>query len=184
MPDNLAFQPQTGILHVLMDATTSAADPAFTNDDVWACLPDGNDSDTLSDGCVRVMTLKDGNAEFTGIQFFADGTRFLIHLQHRTQEGRAVPQTTDEILVSGLHIPGEGIQAPDLLETYVSPPLDQPAPVLQRGGSFAIQDYVKNSGPTPASDSTTQFYLSLNPVKESGDVLLGGPSPPSPPGVP
>jgi hypothetical protein len=69
MPDNLAFQPHTGILYVLMDATTSADDPAFTNDDVWACLPDGNDSDTLTDGCVRVMTLKDGNAEFTGIQF-------------------------------------------------------------------------------------------------------------------
>jgi hypothetical protein len=105
MPDNLAFQPHTGILYVLMDATTSAEDPAFTNDDVWACLPDGADSDTLSDGCVRVMTLKDGNAEFTGIRFFPDGQSFLIHTQHRTQEGRAVPNTTDELLVSGLHIP-------------------------------------------------------------------------------
>jgi len=62
-----------------MDATTSAEDPDFTNDDVWACLLDGDDSDTLSDGCVRVMTLKDGNAEFTGIQFLADGKSFLIH---------------------------------------------------------------------------------------------------------
>jgi secreted PhoX family phosphatase len=105
MPDNLAFQPHTGILYVLMDATTSAEDPEFTNDDVWACLPDGDDSDTLSDGCVRVMTLKDGNAEFTGIQFLADGTSFLIHLQHRTQDGRAVPHTTDMLLVSGLRIP-------------------------------------------------------------------------------
>src|SRR5215510_5175413 len=105
MPDNLAFQPHTGILYVLMDATTNAEDPDFTNDDVWACLPDGDDSDTLSDGCVRVMTLKDGEAEFTGIQFLADGQSFLIHLQHRTQEGRAVPHTTDEILVSGLSIP-------------------------------------------------------------------------------
>src|SRR5262245_50316119 len=105
MPDNLAFQPHTGILYVLMDATTSAEDPNFTNDDVWACLPDGEDIDTLSDGCVRVMTLKDGNAEFTGIQFLADGKSFLIHLQHRTQEGRAVPHTTDMILVSGLRIP-------------------------------------------------------------------------------
>jgi hypothetical protein len=105
MPDNLAFQPHTGILYVLMDATTSAEDPAFTNDDVWACLPDGADSDTLSDGCVRVMTLKDGEAEFTGIQFFAGGQSFLIHTQHRTQEGRAVPNTTDELLVSGLRIP-------------------------------------------------------------------------------
>ena len=104
MPDNLAFQPHTGILYVLMDATTSAEDPDFTNDDVWACLPDGADRDTLSDGCVRVMTLKDGNAEFTGIQFLADGKSFLIHLQHRTQDGRAVPHTTDMLLVSGLQI--------------------------------------------------------------------------------
>jgi Predicted phosphatase len=105
MPDNLAFQPHTGILYVLMDATTSVDDPDFTNDDVWACLPDGDDNDTLSDGCVRVMTLKDGNAEFTGIQFLADGKSFLIHLQHRTQDGRAVPHTTDMLLVSGLRIP-------------------------------------------------------------------------------
>jgi len=104
MPDNVDFQPGTGILYILMDATTSAEDPTFGNDDVWACLPDGADSDVLSDGCVRVMTLKDGNAEFTGIQFLGDGKSFLIHLQHRTQDGRAVPHTTDELLVSGLKI--------------------------------------------------------------------------------
>jgi secreted PhoX family phosphatase len=105
MPDNLAFQPHTGILYVLMDATTSAEDPEFPNDDVWACLPDGEDADTLSDGCVRVMTLEDGNAEFTGIQFLADGRSFLIHLQHRTQDGRAVPHTSDMLRVSGLRVP-------------------------------------------------------------------------------
>lgn len=104
MPDNVAFQPKTGILYVLMDATTSAENPAFSNDDVWACLPDGADSDTLSDGCVRVMTLKDGTAEFTGIQFLADGRSFLIHLQHRTQTGRAVQGTTDLIQVSGIRV--------------------------------------------------------------------------------
>jgi secreted PhoX family phosphatase len=106
MPDNVAFQPNTGILYVLMDATTSAEDPAFANDDVWACLPDGADSDTLSDGCVRVMTLKDGNAEFTGIEFLADGRSFLINLQHRTQVGRAVQHTADMVLVSGFKSPG------------------------------------------------------------------------------
>ena len=46
----------------------------------------------------------DANAEFTGIQFLADGKSFLIHLQHRTQDGRAVPHTTDMLLVSGLRI--------------------------------------------------------------------------------
>jgi subtilase family serine protease len=45
--------------------------------------------------------------------------------------------------------------------------------VLEGGGSVAIQDYVQNSGPTPAGNSTTQFYLSLNSVKDSADVLLG-----------
>jgi hypothetical protein len=105
MPDNVAFQPHSGILYVLMDATTSAENPSFTNDDVWACLPDGEDTDILSDGCVRVMTLKDGEAEFTGIEFLGDGESFLIHLQHRTQEGRAVAGTTDELRVSGLKNP-------------------------------------------------------------------------------
>ena len=105
MPDNVDFQPKTGILYVLMDATTSAENPSFTNDDVWACLPDGADSDTLSDGCVRVMSNKDGSSEFTGIQFLGDGKSFLIHLQHRTQDGRATPHTTDQLKVSGIRIP-------------------------------------------------------------------------------
>jgi secreted PhoX family phosphatase len=104
MPDNLDFQPGTGILYILMDATTSAENVSSTNDQVWACLRDGKDPDTLSDGCVRVMNLRDGAAEFTGIQFLGDGTSFLIHLQHRTQDGRAVPATTDEILVTGLKV--------------------------------------------------------------------------------
>jgi hypothetical protein len=104
MPDNLDFQPGTGILYLLMDATTSAEDPNQTNDQVWACLPDGADSDILSDGCVRVMNLKDGDAEFTGIQFLGDGKSFLIHVQHRTQDGRAVPHTTDELMVTGLAV--------------------------------------------------------------------------------
>jgi Bacterial protein of unknown function (DUF839) len=105
MPDNLDFQPGTGILYLLMDATTSAEDPNRTNDQVWACLPDGADADILTDGCVRVLNLKDGEAEFTGIEFLGDGQTFLIHLQHRDQDGRAVAHTSDEIEVSGLAVP-------------------------------------------------------------------------------
>lgn len=104
MPDNLDFQPGTGILYLLMDATTSAEGPNATNDQVWACLPDGADSDILTDGCVRVMNLKDGDAEFSGIEFLGDGRSFLIHVQHRTQDGRAVPHTTDELLITGLAV--------------------------------------------------------------------------------
>jgi secreted PhoX family phosphatase len=57
-----------------------------------------------NNGCAWVMTLKDGNAEFTGIKFLADGKSFLVHLQHRTQESCTVPNTTDELWVSGFHI--------------------------------------------------------------------------------
>lgn len=103
MPDNLDFQPGTGNLYILMDATT-AAEGWSSNDDVWACLPDGADRDLLSDGCVRVMSLKDGEAEFSGIEFLADGRSFLIHLQHRSQQGRAIPGTSDLLLVSGLQV--------------------------------------------------------------------------------
>ena len=104
MPDNLDFQPRTGNLFILMDATTSAEDPNRTNDQVWACLPDGRDDDILSDGCVRVMNLRDGDAEFTGIEFLGDGKSFLIHLQHRNQDGRAIPETSDMLLISGFQV--------------------------------------------------------------------------------
>jgi Bacterial protein of unknown function (DUF839) len=101
MPDNLDFQPRTGILYVLQDATTTA-EGGTTNDSVWACLPDGTDLDVLSDGCVRVLNSLDGVGEWTGIEFLADGTGFFINHQHRTQDGRAVPETTDMLLITGL----------------------------------------------------------------------------------
>jgi hypothetical protein len=43
------------------------------------------------------------------MEFLADGKKFLIHLQHRTQEGRAIPNTTDELL----HL---GYQGPKVIE--------------------------------------------------------------------
>ena len=104
MPDNLDFQPGTGILYILMDATTTA-EGGTTNDSVWACLPDGSDLDVLSDGCVRVLNSLDGVGEWSGIEFLGDGKSFLINHQHRTQDGRAVPETTDMLEVSGLSLP-------------------------------------------------------------------------------
>ena len=104
MPDNLDFQPGTGVLYIAMDATTSFDDPAVTNDSVWACLRDGADPDVLSDGCLRVMNLKDGEGEFTGVEFLADGRSFLVNLTHRTQVDRRIPDTTDMLLISGLSV--------------------------------------------------------------------------------
>jgi len=58
----------------------------------------------LSDGCVRVLNSLDGAGEWTGIEFLADGKSFFINHQHRTQDGRDVPETTDMLLVSGLTV--------------------------------------------------------------------------------
>jgi secreted PhoX family phosphatase len=98
--DNVDFDPATGYLWIDMDATTSADSDVFGNDDVWVCLPDGDDYDLLTDGCARALTLLDGGAEFTGIEFLADGSGFYQHLQHRTQEGDATPDTSDLLLVT------------------------------------------------------------------------------------
>jgi secreted PhoX family phosphatase len=98
--DNVDFDPATGNLWINMDATTSADSDTFGNDDVWVCLPDGDDDDLQSDGCARAMTLLDGGAEFTGIEFLADGSGFYQHLQHRTQDGDATPGTSELLLVT------------------------------------------------------------------------------------
>jgi len=99
MPDNIDFDPATGNLWINMDASTSAEEPAFGNDDVWVCLPDGGDDDLLTDGCARAVTLLDGEAEFSGITFLADGSGFYQHLQHRAQDGDATLGTSEMIKV-------------------------------------------------------------------------------------
>ena len=79
MPDNMAYQPIRGnwILH------EDGAGPAVgRNNDLWSCLEDGQDDDTLSDGCVRVATLNDLTAEWTGGIFDASGRNFYVSVQH------------------------------------------------------------------------------------------------------
>jgi hypothetical protein len=69
MLDNVAFQPHTGNLVVLEDGPTSIVLPNGTSrprgNDLWICLPDGADDDTLSDGCVRFASLRDTSSEPT-----------------------------------------------------------------------------------------------------------------------
>ncbi len=52
------------------------------NNDLWDCLPDGPDQDLLSDGCVRIATLDDLTAEWTGGTFDATGRHFYVSIQH------------------------------------------------------------------------------------------------------
>ena len=72
-PDNIAFQPGTGNLFVIEDNA---------NGDVWSCLPDGVDRDIKSDGCVKVLSVKDSSAEPTGLIFSASGKTAYLTVQH------------------------------------------------------------------------------------------------------
>lgn len=71
--DNLAFQPKTGNLYVIED---------HDNGDVFACLPDGADRDIKSDGCVKILSVKDSSAEPTGFIFTPDGRTAYVSIQH------------------------------------------------------------------------------------------------------
>lgn len=71
--DNLDFQPLTGNLYVIED---------HDNGDIFACLPDGADRDIKSDGCVKVVSVRDSSAEPTGFIFSPDGTTAYLSIQH------------------------------------------------------------------------------------------------------
>lgn len=97
--DNLAFQPHSGNLYVIED---------HANGDVWACLPDGTDTNIKSDGCVKILRLKDQSAEPTGFLFSADGSTAFFNIQH--SDDRNMPAvddwgTDDLIKVTGFRLP-------------------------------------------------------------------------------
>ena len=77
MMDNIAYQPGRGnwILHEDGERRTG-------NNDLWSCVDDGMDDDLLSDGCIRVASLNDFGAEWTGGIFSADGKHFYVSVQH------------------------------------------------------------------------------------------------------
>jgi secreted PhoX family phosphatase len=79
MMDNMAYHPKRGFWVLHEDGDGPAVG---RNNDLWACLDDGDDDDSLSDGCIRVATLNDLNAEWTGGIFDASGTRFYVSVQH------------------------------------------------------------------------------------------------------
>jgi secreted PhoX family phosphatase len=81
MPDNMAFQPGRGNWVLHEDGDGAELTPP-RNNDLWDCLPDGGDFDRLSDGCIRIGTLNDLTAEWTGGIFDATGTRFFVSVQH------------------------------------------------------------------------------------------------------
>lgn len=71
--DNLEFQKTTGNMYVIED---------HENGDIFACLPDGRDRDIKTDGCIRILSVKDQSAEPTGFAFTADGRTAYVSIQH------------------------------------------------------------------------------------------------------
>ena len=59
MPDNIAYQASRGNWIIEEDGGTGDFIDGSRNNDIWDCLGDGADDDTLSDGCVRIATLND-----------------------------------------------------------------------------------------------------------------------------
>jgi secreted PhoX family phosphatase len=80
MPDNIAFQPGRGNWIIHEDAETDFEGPH--NNDLWSCLNDGSDDGLLSDGCLRIATLNDLDAEWTGGFFDPTGQHFYVSIQH------------------------------------------------------------------------------------------------------
>jgi len=90
--DNLDFQPGSGNLYVIED---------HANGDIWACLPDGADRNLKSDGCAKMLSVKDTSAEPTGFIFSADGSMAYLSIQH--SDDKAMPLVdgyrSDDVLV-------------------------------------------------------------------------------------
>jgi hypothetical protein len=84
-PDNLAIQKPTDNVYVIEDNP---------NGDVFACLPDGADRDTSSDGCVLMLSVKDPTAEPTGFTFTEDGETAFVFIQHSADDNDAMQRST------------------------------------------------------------------------------------------
>ncbi len=98
-PDNFAFQPKTGNHYVIEDNP---------NGDIFACLPDGADRDIKTDGCVKILSVKDTSAEPTGFKFTADGKTAYLSIQHSddTSMPKVDDYATDDIIkITGFRIP-------------------------------------------------------------------------------
>ena len=80
MPDNIAYQASRGHWIIEEDGGTAA----FGNTDIWDCLDDGGDVDTLSDGCIRIASLNDLDAESTGGFFDSTGKHYYVSIQHNS----------------------------------------------------------------------------------------------------
>jgi hypothetical protein len=99
--DNLEFQPKTGNVYVIED---------HDNGDIFACLPDGMDRDIKTDGCVKILSVKDSSAEPTGFLFDASGTTAYVSIQHSDDSNMPLVdgyRTDDVLKITGFKLHGK-----------------------------------------------------------------------------
>jgi hypothetical protein len=99
--DNLEFQPKTGNVYVIED---------HDNGDIFACLPDGMDRDIKTDGCVKILSVKDSSAEPTGFLFDASGTTAYVSIQHSDDANMPLVdgyRTDDVLKITGFKLHGK-----------------------------------------------------------------------------
>lgn len=97
--DNIEFQPLTGNVYVIEDNN---------NGDIFTCLPDGTDRDIKSDGCVKILSVKDSSAEPTGFKFTSNGRTAYLSIQHSNDANMPLVddyRTDDLIKITGFKIP-------------------------------------------------------------------------------
>jgi hypothetical protein len=100
--DNLAFQPGTGNLYVIED---------HNNGDIFACLPDGMDRDIKTDGCVKMLSVKDSSAEPTGFLFDASGRTAYVSIQHSDDTNMPLVdgyRSDDVLKITGFKVKKQG----------------------------------------------------------------------------
>jgi len=99
--DSLEIHPVTGDIYGIED---------HSNGDIWACLKDGADRDIKTDGCVRLLSVKDQSAEPTGFIFSPDGTKAYLSIQHSDDTGMPLVDgynTDDIIVIEGFSVPNK-----------------------------------------------------------------------------
>ena len=99
--DSLEIHPVTGDIYGIED---------HANGDIWACLKDGADRDIKTDGCIRLLSVKDQSAEPTGFIFSADGTKAYLSIQHSDDTGMPLVDgynTDDIIVIEGFSVPNK-----------------------------------------------------------------------------
>jgi secreted PhoX family phosphatase len=85
-PDNIEFQAPTGNVYVIEDNA---------NGDVYACLPDGDDRNLSTDGCVLILSVKDQTAEPTGYKFTGRGDQAFVFIQHSADDNDPMARNND-----------------------------------------------------------------------------------------